>query len=506
MRQKLSGMNSEATGSAEGDVDDRDTYRDHFIALRRIPRRWLGRCLWFIAHALAVLAASALFVAVIALSLLIFGTLFKLGVPGLLTESSAEDVEVAKQSVPLALKGVIVFVPLTLISLAALWGLLKLAGRQIPPTFRLQSPVPPPKRRETRREFAKRARRRGWRDLLVLSLVAAVAGSTWITLGWPELEPWQPGISVLARVGRAILALILGISVILIALALFMLLTLVLMIAGWIRSGLAPHVLPPRARTPEEADQPARPARRSLPVLGREPSPSLLVYLFADRLLPSDTALKLGAPVPCSDAEVTMSDLVATSFAAAFWGLRGRGALELEAISRRRLLWTKRRIEVRRVRAEQARGLEGAVMSVPNIDPEAYVGADTTGEPGPLGDVRQVVQTWFGGLSEDPEWSVISTVLEEGQARGLVATNQDEPELRLRCSAISSQQDAFTRFKTSWQQFQQREGQLHALLVRECRKAIKGAREHPEGRPLQAAIGFAMQAQSRATRPWPKPS
>jgi hypothetical protein len=239
------------------------------------------------------------------------------------------------------------------------------------------------------------------------------------------------------------------------------------------------------------------------------PTPSLLVYLFADRLLPSDTIVRLGAPVPCSTAQVKMTDLSRTLLAVTFWSLRERGLIELQLVRRRRLLLgSKWGIAVQRLDVEPAFGLERAFMTLPNIDPDAYVDQDTSGLPGPLGDVSEVLSSWFAGGHEDPEWKVVETVLGEAEQVGLLKRRGEHSKSTtvVSCAAISEQRPRYDAFENAWRDFQRSERTLHAQLLHACGRGIAGARSYPEGDTIdwKWVAAWLFRSHARVTRPWPE--
>jgi hypothetical protein len=495
-------------GTEEIQVEDRgddEEFADHFVALR-LQGRW-GTCKWVAAHALTLLVALAGFVAFVSLSLVIADLFFSVGITG---EYSEEDVAVTRESAPTALRLLLIALAVGIPAFAAAAGVLASAGRRLGRGFRLPPPVPrpiPARPRLTRREAAARARRSGWGGGAAILLASLVPGCILIALEWPDLVPWAAGISLLARLGRAVLVVLLGLAALATLLAVACLLYLVLMIAGWIRSGMAGWLLPERARLrlpPGEATAPRLPPP-SPAEPGAPASPSLLAYLFADRMVEADSPGRLGAPVPCAETEVAAAGLAATLLAVAFWDLRERGAVRLEP-GRRRLPLLRRRIEVTRLREEMRPGLAGKAMRVPNADPEAFEGEDTSGKAGPLGDVPSVV----GGIldpSDDPEWAIVAVVLEEGRELGLFAAGGDgqgQP-LRANCGAIAREEEAFRTFAAGWRRFEQDDRELARALRRECATSIRRLRTYPEaGGPFSLALQMAMRTSERADRPWPR--
>jgi hypothetical protein len=492
----------------EPDIYDEEDFRDHFVALRRHRSRWSGRIAWAFAHCLALVAAVGAIVWFFAASGVVVGVMYSIGLSSPTT--SDEDVELMKDSVPWALKLVGLSTATLLVSCVALGALLRAVAPNVPALPISGGPKRRARRRETRREFQTRAARESRVAFLVLGVVAVAAGTAISVL--LSFAPWEADASVMGAVGRLVLLLLAGAAATLVAIAVVVgvagLALLVGMVAGWIRAGFASRLLPqPEAATGAATDEQPVQLREDLPAAPASAvsSPSLLVYLFADRLLPNDTMLRLGAPIPCSDAEVKMNDLAATTLAAAFWSLRRRGSIRL-AESRRGKLLRRRRIDVMRLRSERALGLEDVVMRVPNVDPDAFVDEDTSGRPGPLGHIREVVGGWLGAL-EDPEWKVIEEVLTEAEARGVARRDEkegDRGDRYIECAGVEEQRPAFVEFEVAWRASLESEPALHRLLLRECRKAISGARVYPEGSLWQTALGFVFRAHDRATRPWPK--
>ncbi len=481
-----------------------DETRDHFAPLLRWRRRWLARPVWCLSHALAFVIGVAGSAAILALAGLVMGVAFRLGVPAITT--SEEDVELLKDSVPTALRVLLASSAVLFVARLALSQLLKRVAPHLPPG---PDAGPPgrPSLRETRRQFQARTRLESRRILLIGSILTLLAGSLAMAVLAPSTVPWEGGISLLARAARLLGLVALGLVTLIFVFGALLFVLVIVLLAGMVGETYASRFLPAYAPAAEEAANAA-----SLPLpppKPQEPSPSLLVYLFADRLLRSDTALKLGAPVPCSDQEVRMTDLATTSLAAAFWNLGERDAFRLRATTRRRLLLFKRtRVEVERLRAERLPGLEGRLMEVPSEDPDAYVDEDTSGRPGPLGDVRAAVQSWLSGGREDPEWAIVAELVDEAEALGVVETGEEDAdggESKIRCSEVTAAEAPFEVFEACWRQFGEDEPVLRSLLLRECGKAIAGSRVYPETEgPIRMTLAWLFRAHSRATRPWPR--
>jgi hypothetical protein len=470
-------------------VSTDDETLDHFAPLLRWRRRWLARPVWCLSHALAFVIGVAGTAALLALAGLITGVAFQLGVPAITT--SEEDVKLLKESVPTALRVLLASSAVWFIARLALGQLLKRVAPQLPLRDSHATAPGRPSLRETRRQFQARARREN-RRMEVLS---------------PSTVPWEGGISLLARAARLLGVLVLGLVMLVFVSAALLIVMVFVLFAALVGETFASRYLSAHVPAAEEAAE--APSPPPPPPRPQGPSPSLLVYLFADRLLRSDTALKLGAPVPCSDQEVRMTDLAAATLAAAFWRLGERDALRLTSTTRRRLLLFKQtRVDVERLRAERLPGLEGRLMEVPSEDPDAYVDEDTSGRPGPLGDVRAVVQSWLSGGQEDPEWAIVAELVDEAEALGVVERGEedaDASESKIRCSEVNAVKAHFEAFDACWHRFGEDEPALRSLLLRECAKAIAGSRVYPETEgPIRTTLAWLFRAHSRATRPWPR--
>jgi hypothetical protein len=372
--------------------------------------------------------------------------------------------------------------------------------------------------------------------LIALAVGTPIVGVVVVVLlSW---TPWASGVSALGRAGRLLgvvgLGLLVELAVLLSAVFAFLVvmaawalveMTIIggigvawvfthwLVPASPLRSLAETRPATPKAQSlPEtvvseaavQSDLVAQPPRRGVP--GERPSASLLTYLFADRFVARDTIFRFGAPVPCSTSEVKMNDLAATLFAVAFWDLARIGCLSLEI--RRAGLFKRPIVDVRRVREELAPGLEGVLLHVPNIDPEAFEDEDTAGKPGPLGRPRNIVRTWLGYL-QDPEWKIIETVLAEGTARGVfrVAEEQEgRTQLETNCEAVDAQRSHMQAFEKAWRGDSTGRPELQKLLIRDCGKAIKRARVLPESEGTMAIILGAISywCDRGRRRPWPK--
>lgn len=492
---------------ADGDEEE---FVDHFVALRMLPNGRLGLPLWMGAHLSVQLLNLALWILAFAIGILLTAGISALGV-GVLFDIGKEEAEVATEAAPFAWKATATAIILGLACAAAIWATLAIAARNVPATFSFpHTAARRPRRREvarqTRRQAAARARRSGWIGFLTGLAVCIAVGSVIIALTLPSMVSWEGGISLLAHVGRLLFAAILGSAAVGTGMGVLILGWLLLMTAGLIRAASATRLLPGRARVKVVVDsvpQPWRPQPvRAKP--GDTPSPSLLTYLYADRLPVSSSSLGVAAPVPCTNRQVKAIDLSATLFAVAFWSLREQDTLRLR-LGRRRFPLGRRRLEVTRIRTERRLGLEGVAMDVPNIDPDAWVDEDTTGKPGALGSVRDVIGVWFKTARDDPEWKVVVTVLKEAAELGLVSREEEKDRYRLHCDAIAREKGAFDAFAERWRRFEQEEPAICSALRRECASAIRGARSLPEaGGPVSFIIAMGLWLQERSSWPWPQ--
>lgn len=198
-----------------------------------------------------------------------------------------------------------------------------------------------------------------------------------------------------------------------------------------------------------------------------------------------------------------MTDLTAHVLAVAFWSLAKRRAIDVTLTHSARL--RRRRVQVVRLRRERSRSIEGAIMTVPNIDPDAFVDDDTAGLPGPLGDVPSVLAQILQS-GEDPEWGIIEMVLDDGEDCGLVVPAERPGKRRgIDCRAVTEHRDSFDRLRTGWLASVSEAPRLHRQLLKDCRKAISNAREYPEADgPLRMIASLVFRISNRADRPWPR--
>lgn len=209
----------------------------------------------------------------------------------------------------------------------------------------------------------------------------------------------------------------------------------------------------------------------------RQPSAALLVYLFADRVVPfRRTLVTLGrtrvpyAQVPCRDGRVDVVELSATLLTASFFGLRQRGLIRLQ-------LYPDHKVTVACVKRGGSAGLEAEIMEV-------------LGGAGGESTVSDIVVSL---LHRDPilrrgsaTERVVTAVMQEAVDRGYIRIGNAHRGAFARwawgarkavanCPVIQGQRRAFDQFLEAWQSFQQSEPELYAELMGQSKDIVAWA-------------------------------
>ena len=210
--------------------------------------------------------------------------------------------------------------------------------------------------------------------------------------------------------------------------------------------------------------------RRRRPV----PSVSTLLYLFANRLVPRDTALTMGVEVPCAGVKVQRRPLAEIMFAAAFFSLRQQSLVQLSVGTRKVWFVTTGAVTVTRVGEGERSGLEGVVLQ------------HLTGGPGD--HVYDIIRRWLPTSVVDPWDRVIEHGVQEAAALGYLvkvdahrgrvgAFLLGDTRLEGDCERIAALGRQYERFATHWQYFCRSERDLCRQLMKACAKAIESRRD-----------------------------
>jgi hypothetical protein len=200
-----------------------------------------------------------------------------------------------------------------------------------------------------------------------------------------------------------------------------------------------------------------------------EPTVPLIVYLFADRLIPKQSHLSDGTHVPCSGHVVETQALATLLFATGFWGLREAGLLAMEVAD---IGNGHREVRLKQLEESARPGLEGAILS--NLG-----GQDALSE---------VVLRWSASRSTDPWHDGVREVVAEGVGAGFLHEVPPHGGVLARwfsggsalepdCVRIAGLMDRYESFTRSWGRFKSEESALHEALSEECRRALLASSE-----------------------------
>jgi hypothetical protein len=242
---------------------------------------------------------------------------------------------------------------------------------------------------------------------------------------------------------------------------------------------------------PPQADPPS--ARTALPQTEtlrlRHATPSMLVYLFADRIFPQGGRAKWKMTVPCKeDVTVAANDLAAGIIAVSFLNLREQGIIRLEPSQKKKLfvgpIPALRVVKVNQIEEKELLGraaLEWLILMSLRDQAEDD-------------DVRNLLnQRWLvSGAWREAELygHVIGMPANEAIIFGYIKSSSgavEKPvtlgrfwngplrlaeELEARCEKIATLEERFEQFALRMQNLQSTEAELYALLVDECAGAI----------------------------------
>jgi hypothetical protein len=250
---------------------------------------------------------------------------------------------------------------------------------------------------------------------------------------------------------------------------------------------------------PPQADPPS--ARTALPQTEtlrlRHATPSMLVYLFADRIFPQGGRAKWKMTVPCKeDVTVAANDLAAGIIAVSFLNLREQGIIRLEPFQKESR-WKGPRPALRVVKPNQIE--EDELIGGTALEWLILMSLRDQAEDD---DVRNLLnQRWLvpGALRAAHLYEhVIGMAATQAIFFGYIESSSgDEPqevlrkvgnpvthgwwlgvplrlaeELEPRCEKIATLEGRFEEFALRMQNIQSTEAELYGLLVDECAGAI----------------------------------
>jgi hypothetical protein len=174
------------------------------------------------------------------------------------------------------------------------------------------------------------------------------------------------------------------------------------------------------------------------------PSPSLLLFLFADRVLPAGA----GFHVPCSQTKVSFADLIGEVWACAFWNLNRQGLIGLEPED----------LVVHCCNSADRPGLEGAILAT--LQKRRWWGSPWT-----VGDIARRKENW-----------PVRVLCREGAEHGcfrmgsLFGEGRKEWDgLEPICGEIKKLRPFLTETRPRWEHFRELEPELYARLRDACR-------------------------------------
>lgn len=244
-------------------------------------------------------------------------------------------------------------------------------------------------------------------------------------------------------------------------------------------------------------------------------SPSLLFYLFADRLdvagRPSQVGTSTGI-VPChDDLPVQKRALAVTLLASAFWGLREWGLIRLDVERKWLYISWHTYVKITLLRDGEAAGLEEQLVATMRRNP--YEGPRTTHlrekslqrleDMGKLESadqmrkraeehqhrleqrlyVERVVPHWFGGHFRDADKHVIDAVRDVAVTFGYIDSAETErlhflgnshtvATYRPNCDRIAGASGQFNETWARWRDFQRFEPELAKRLAEHCQRGV----------------------------------
>jgi hypothetical protein len=229
----------------------------------------------------------------------------------------------------------------------------------------------------------------------------------------------------------------------------------------------------------------------------RPPSPSMLVYLFADRILPQGGWAKWKMRVPCKDdVTVAAKDLAAGLIAVSFLNLREQGIIRLEPSQKKKLfvgpIPALRVVKVNQIEEKELLGraaLEWLILmslrdqaeddDVRNLLNQRWLVSGAWREAQLYEHVIGMAATEaiFFDYIESRSGEASLQVLEKVEKPVTLGRFRSGPlrlaeELEARCEKIATLEGRFEEFALRMQNLQSTEAELYALLVDECAGAI----------------------------------
>lgn len=190
------------------------------------------------------------------------------------------------------------------------------------------------------------------------------------------------------------------------------------------------------------------------------PSPTLLLYLFADKLAPA---------APCKSARAEQIKLGQTLCAVAFWSLREQGVLSLQLCAARKL------------RAVTSIGVRVWLCSS-----HREVGASANCAPGLEAAIRDAVRAGQAGESvhaimgaiskgeQNPHRLFLNRAALEATIMGLLpATHEHQFPSSLGCRCVADLEARADEVVARWRAFEQNEPLLHMALLKSCAGGFK---------------------------------
>jgi hypothetical protein len=248
-------------------------------------------------------------------------------------------------------------------------------------------------------------------------------------------------------------------------------------------------------RIPPQGEHPF--AETALPQTERprlEPSPSMLVYLFADRIFQQGGWATWKFRVPCKDdVTVAAKDLAAGLLTVSFLNLREQGIIRLEPFQKKSR-WKGPRLALRVVKVNQIEEdkligrapLESLIVNlidqedddvsnllkswlVPGVWREAHLYEHVIGIP-----AREAIVFGYIESSSGEEPSQALKTVEKPVTLGRFNSGplRLAVELEARCEKIATLEGRFDDFALRMQNLQSNEAELYALLLDECAGAI----------------------------------
>jgi hypothetical protein len=262
----------------------------------------------------------------------------------------------------------------------------------------------------------------------------------------------------------------------------------------------AAHVPTPEAAVlvPPQGEQPS--AGTALPQMEipplRPPSPSMLVYLFADRIFQQGGWAKWKMRVPCKDdVTVAAKDVAAGLIAVSFLNLREQGIIRLEPSQKKKLfvgpIPALRVVTVNQIEEDELIGraaLEWLILmhlrdqaedDVRNLLKQRWMVSGTWREAELYEHVigMPAKEAIIFGYIESSSVEDSFQVLEKAEKPVTLGRFRSGPlrlaeELEARCEKIATLEGRFEEFALRMQNLQSTEAELYALLVDECEGAI----------------------------------